>query len=64
MTFGEKLRAKRKESGYTQEELAKLTNLSQGVITAYERGVKTPHINNLNVLARALRCKPEELKDD
>lgn len=43
MTFGEKLRKHRKESGLTQSELAKLAGISLKTITNYENGVTYPH---------------------
>ena len=38
MTFGEKVRRLRKEKGWTQAELAKLSGLSLRTIISYEKG--------------------------
>ncbi|GAB2026919.1 helix-turn-helix domain-containing protein [Lactovum odontotermitis] len=42
--FGEKLRAMRKNKGWTQAQLAKRLQLVTGTISAYETGQKYPSI--------------------
>ena len=42
MTFGEKVRRLRKEKGWTQAELAKLSGLSLRTIISYEKGESYP----------------------
>lgn len=64
MTFAEKLKAKREEKGYTQSELAKMTDLSTVTICHYEQGRKFPRANNLKEIARKLNCQPEDLRAD
>lgn len=64
MTFAQKLKAARTDKGLSQNELARLTDLSQPMIAQYELGIKHPHKNTLKELARKLNCKPEDLKDD
>ena len=64
MTFAEKVKKYRTERGLTQEELAKLANLSQVQISDYERGISGARINNKIMLARALNVKPAMLDDD
>lgn len=64
MTFAEKLRTYRAERGLTQQELAKLSNLSQPTICDYENGKVGAHPNNKIALALALHVKPSALDDD
>ena len=64
MTFAEKLKAKREEKGYTQSELARMTDLSTVTICQYEQGRKFPRANNLKEIARKLNCQPEDLRAD
>lgn len=64
MTFAEKVKKYRTERGLTQEELAKLANLSQVQISDYERGISGARINNKIMLARALNVNPAMLDDD
>lgn len=64
MTFAQKLKAKRMEKGYTQAELAKMSDLSTVTICQYEQGKKFPRANNLKEIARKLNCQPEDLRAD
>lgn len=52
--FGEELRQKRQELGYTQENLETVTGISQTSLSAYERGDRFPTPCNLQRLANAL----------
>ncbi|MDR0298583.1 MAG: helix-turn-helix domain-containing protein [Streptococcaceae bacterium] len=45
--FGEKLQAARKNKRWTQVELAKRLNLSNGTISAYETGTKYPTLEGM-----------------
>ena len=64
MTLGNRIRKKRKEKGWTQEELASACNFDgkqsggQSRIGHYERGVRTPSTNDINAIARALDVDP------
>ncbi|MDR2977099.1 MAG: helix-turn-helix domain-containing protein [Streptococcaceae bacterium] len=45
--FGEKLKAMRKNKGWTQAQLAKKMKLVTGTISAYETGLKYPSLERL-----------------
>ena len=61
MNFAQRLEALRHEKGYTQEELARLVNISQPSYCAYERGVNMPHKNTQIQLAKVLGVTVNEL---
>ncbi len=61
MTFAERLEKLRLEKGYSQEELAKLINVSQPTYWAYENKGSIPHKNTLIQLARVLGVTVDEL---
>jgi transcriptional regulator with XRE-family HTH domain len=44
----------RKKLGYSGEKLGKLAGLTQGFISAIERGIKDPSVNTLAVIAETL----------
>lgn len=50
--FGEVLRTYRKEQGITQDELAKLANLSRKVIIDLEKGKSTVQFNVLEKILK------------
>ena len=49
--FSTKLKKARKESGFTQREVATETKISQPTIASYEIGRTEPDIENLGTLA-------------
>lgn len=49
--FAEKLKKARKKTGFTQEEVAKETNIPRSTIANYELGRTEPDIENLGILA-------------
>ena len=53
--LGAGIRMRRKQSGLTLTELAKLTELSQPFLSQVERGVAQPSMRSLNRIATALR---------
>ena len=60
MTFGEKVRRLRKEKGWTQAELAKLSGLSLRTIISYEKGESYPKKRSTyDVLAEIFEKKDE-----
>ena len=64
-TFGDKLKKIRQEAGLTQQQLAEKTETQSPVIVRYEGNkVKNPRPKTLEIFAKALNVKPEELKDD
>jgi HTH-type transcriptional regulator/antitoxin HipB len=50
--FGEALRSYRKEQGITQDELAKMANLSRKVIIDLEKGKSTVQFNVLEKILK------------
>ncbi len=53
--------ALRKERGFTQVALAYATGISEWELQAWERGKHAPRGENLQRLATALGCQPEDL---
>ncbi|NMC36272.1 helix-turn-helix transcriptional regulator [Candidatus Beckwithbacteria bacterium] len=58
--FGRKIQRKRKEMGITQEELAFRVNLSRTHMGHIEQGRRTPSLEVLNKIARALKTSPKD----
>jgi transcriptional regulator with XRE-family HTH domain len=56
-----RLRAKRRESGLTQKQLAELAGVSLSYIKYLENGPTEPSRPYLQAVAAALHCKPAEL---
>ncbi|MBO5737518.1 MAG: helix-turn-helix transcriptional regulator [Clostridia bacterium] len=50
--FCEKLKELRMEKGIGQVELAKAINVSKGIISLWENGLREPKLSNLIVLAK------------
>lgn len=64
MKFADKVKYLRIRKGYTQEELAKLANVTQPSIAAYEKGMRTPTANTTIQIAKVLGVEPRDLTDD
>lgn len=64
MTFAQRLETLRLSKGFTQEEIAKLVNISQPSYCAYERGYNLPHKNTQIQLAKVLGVTVERLMND
>lgn len=52
--LGEKVRTKRREAGYTQEQLAEICDISTGFIGHIESGTRAPSLETLYSIAGAL----------
>lgn len=50
-TFPERLKKARKNSGFTQAEVAKETGISQPIIAYLETGKREPNLETLGILA-------------
>jgi transcriptional regulator with XRE-family HTH domain len=61
--FGDNLRRARKRSGLSQEDLGARANLHRTAIGLLERGARTPRIDTLIKLARALPSEIDDLLD-
>lgn len=64
MKFMDKVKYLREKKGLTQEELAKLTNVSQVSIHAYESGKAKPFKNTQIQLAKVLNVSVNDLMND
>lgn len=61
MSIGECIKAKRIESGYSQDSLAKLVGIGQPMMAQIERGTKIPNMLLGRSIAQVLECKVEDL---
>jgi transcriptional regulator with XRE-family HTH domain len=59
--LAEAVRAKRKESGFSQERLAEKSDLSTVFISRIERGKESPSVDNLVKIAKALGLRVRDL---
>lgn len=54
MTFGEKLKAERKEAGLSQEQLAEKMSVSRSAVAKWESDKGMPDVNNLKMMSQLL----------
>ena len=59
--IGNNIRNRRKEMGFSQEELAEKASLHRTYIGSVERGERNISIENIVSIARALNILPKEL---
>ena len=64
MTFGEKLKDARKESGLSQGQLAEKMSVSRSAIAKWENDKGMPDVNNLKAIAQLLNISIDYLLDD
>jgi transcriptional regulator with XRE-family HTH domain len=64
ITFGSKVRLKRKEAGLSQEALADLCDLDRTYIGGVERGERNISLVNIFKISNALKISPGELLHD
>jgi len=57
----DRLKTKRKELGLTQEQLGSLINVTKASICCYEKGTRTPTLENFIDLNRVLSVGPDYL---
>ena len=50
--FGEKLKELRQENNVGQVELSKALNVSKGIISLWENGLREPKLSNLIAIAK------------
>ena len=60
-TFGARVRLRRRELGFSQEELAGISGLHRTYIGSLERGERNISLANIIRLANALELDPAEL---
>jgi transcriptional regulator with XRE-family HTH domain len=61
MSFGEVLKAARLERGLSQDALARTARLHRTCISLIERDERSPTLESIVLLARALQITPSEL---
>lgn len=61
MTVGAKIRQYRKAKGLSQKELGKLSDTAETTIRQYEGGKRTPRIEQIEKIAKALELNPSDL---
>lgn len=61
MRIGENIKKRRKERGFTQKDLAAVSNLSQCYLSQLERGDKNPSMSTITALAASLKITIGEL---
>jgi transcriptional regulator with XRE-family HTH domain len=59
--FGKRLKTKRQELGFTQEQLAEKAGLTHSYLGSIERGERNVSLGNIVALAKALMISPQEL---
>lgn len=60
-TFAGNIKRLRKERGMSQEDLAFESGLHRTYISGIERGVRNVGLDNIGVIAAALKVTPDEL---
>ncbi len=63
LAFGINLKKIRTAKNLTQEELAHRCDLPLSQIGRFERGVRSPTLSTILILARGLKVEPKELLD-
>jgi len=59
--FGNEIRRRRSLLGLSQEELAHICDLHRTYIGGIERGGRNVSLQNIVIIATALKCSPSEL---
>jgi transcriptional regulator with XRE-family HTH domain len=62
MSIGKKIKRLRLDAEMTQEDLAHAAGVSWSTIQRIESDVGIPHPLTMNAIAKALKCKPDELR--
>jgi transcriptional regulator with XRE-family HTH domain len=58
---GHRIKVRRAELEMSQGDLAKAIGVSQGQMSNLESGTRPMDLETLEAIAKALRCKPEQL---
>ena len=64
MTFGEKLKAARKEAGLSQEQLSEKLSVSRSAVAKWESDKGMPDVNNLKAMGELLGVSIDYLLDE
>lgn len=62
--FAKNLYAARTKRGLSQHDLAKLCDLNRTEISLFERSERSPRLEMIVLLSRALEVSPEDLLED
>ena len=62
--FGVKLKKLRKKAGLTQEQLAELIPVSIPTLKRWEKGYRSPKINDIKNLCKIFNCTEKDLLSD
>jgi len=61
LEFGKKVKVARLEKGLTQQDLAKIVEVTPESISYYEAGKKHPSFEKIKIICRVLNINVEEL---
>ena len=61
MEFNERIKAFRREKGYSQEQIARKLHITQGAISQWEKGITTPSAQQIAQLADLLGTTADDL---
>ena len=61
--LGENVQKLRKAKGLSQEELASLVGIDRVAIGYIEQGIRSPKLETIFFIAKALKVKPKDLFD-
>lgn len=59
--FGANLRRMRKEKGWTIAEVAKMLDVSVGIVSEWEQGIKEPGVTNREAICNLYKVTPSDL---
>lgn len=62
--IGNRIQARRRSKGVTQEEMAEALDLSTGFVSQVERGVTKISLDSLYKITRYLGCRVSDIVDD
>lgn len=61
--IGNRIRKYRKDSGWTQEQLAEKINVTKSRVSNWEQGINRPDADIIGLICRALNVSPSDLLD-
>ncbi len=61
-TFSRTMKVKRAERGWSQQDLAKASGISIGMIARYESETNAPSFENVCKIAEAFRCSVDDFR--
>ena len=64
MSIGEKIKAARKETGYTQEQVAQKLSVSRSTVANWENGKSRPNDNKLKEISDLFNISSEDLTNE